>query len=69
MPSGTVRARTRTLAVYLDGARVIGGLAELRTSVTMRDILAMEAYQDIATAPLEWRTNDACAVIAIWTKR
>ena len=69
MPSGTVRARTRTLAVYLDGARVIGGLPELRTSVTMRDILAMEAYQDIATAPLEWRTNDACAVVAIWTKR
>ena len=69
MPSGTVRARTRTLAVYLDGARVVGGLPELRTSVTMRDILAIEAYQDISTAPLEWRTNDACSVLAIWTKR
>lgn len=69
MPSGPVRGRTRTLAVYLDGARVVGGLAELRTSVTMRDVLAMEAYQDIATAPLEWRTNDACAVLAIWTRR
>lgn len=69
MPSGTARTRTRTLAVYLDGARVIGGLPELRTTVTMRDVLAIEAYQDIATAPLEWRTNDACAVLAIWTKR
>ncbi|HET9012940.1 MAG TPA: hypothetical protein VFN38_14035, partial [Gemmatimonadaceae bacterium] len=69
MPSGTARSRTRVLAVYLDGARVAGGLAELRTSVNMRDVLAVEAYQDIATAPLEWRTYDACAVLAIWTKR
>lgn len=69
MPSGIVRARVRTLAVYLDGARVVGGLPELRTLVNMRDVLAMEAYQDIATAPVEWRTNDACAVLAIWTKR
>ena len=69
MPSGPVRARTRTLVVYLNGARVAGGLPELRTAVTMRDILAMEAYQDIASAPMEWRTNDACSVLAIWTKR
>jgi hypothetical protein len=69
LPSGIVRARTRTLAVYLDGARVAGGLPELRTAISMRDVLAMEAYQDIATAPVEWRTNDACAVLAIWTKR
>lgn len=67
--TGPVRARTRSLAVYLDGARVAGGLSELRTAVTMRDILAMEAYQDIASAPMEWRTNDACSVLAIWTKR
>lgn len=67
--TGAVGARTRSLAVYLDGARVAGGLSELRTAVTMRDILAMEAYQDIASAPMEWRTNDACSVLAIWTKR
>ena len=67
--TGPARARARRLAVYLDGARVAGGLAELRTAVTMRDILAMEAYQDIASAPMEWRTNDACSVLAIWTKR
>ncbi len=69
MPSAGARARTKTLAVYLDGARVIGGLPELKTAVTMRDVLAIEAYQDIALAPLEWRTNDACAVLAVWTKR
>ena len=69
MPGGPVHARTRTLAVYLDGARVVGGLPELRTAVTMRDVLAIEAYQDISLAPLEWRTNDACSVLAIWTKR
>ena len=69
MPSGLVRTRTRTLAIYLDGVRVVGGLPALRTLVTMREILAMEAYQDISTAPLEWRTNDACAVVSIWTRR
>ena len=65
----SARSRTKTLAVYLDGARVMGGLPELRTSVTMRDILAVEAYQEISQAPLEWRTHDACAVLAIWTRR
>ena len=66
---GRSPAKTRTLAVYLDGARVMGGLPELKTSVTMRDVLAVEAYQDIFSAPMEWRTNDACSVLAIWTKR
>ena len=68
-PAGAPRARTRTLVVYLDGARVVGGLAELKMAVTMRDVLAVEAYQDVATAPVEWRTNDACSVLAIWTRR
>ena len=67
--SGPTKARTRTLAVYLNGSRVGGGLAELRTAVSMGEILAVEAYQDIFAAPLEWRTNDACAVLSIWTKR
>jgi hypothetical protein len=67
--SGGARARTKTLAVYLNGLRVGGGLPELKTAVTMRDILAVEAYQEISSAPLEWRTNDACSVLAIWTRR
>ncbi len=65
----TQKPRDRVLAIYLDGLRVVGGLPELRTVVTMRDVLAVEAYQDVATAPIEWRTYDACAVLAIWTKR
>ena len=64
-----MKVRGRTLAVYLNGLRVVGGLAELRTSVTMKNVLAIEAYQDVFTAPIEWRTNDACAVMAVWTKR
>ena len=62
-------SRTKTLVVYLNGLRVVGGLAGLRAAVTMRDILAVEAYQDISSAPVEWRTNDACAVLAIWSSR
>ncbi len=65
--TATPQQRERSLAVYLDGLRVIGGLPELRTAVTMHEILAVEAYQDIMTAPIEWRTYDACAVIAVWT--
>ncbi len=68
-PGGPPRQRIRTLAVYMDGLRVVGGLAQLKTSVTMKDILAVEAYPDISSAPLEWRTNDACAVLAVWTTR
>jgi hypothetical protein len=33
------------------------------------DVLAVEAYPDVTSAPLLWRTNDACAVVAFWTKR
>ena len=67
--SATAQGRTKTLVVYLNGARVVGGLPELQTAVNMREVLAVEAYQDIANAPMEWRTFDACAVLAIWTKR
>ena len=31
-------------------------------------ILAIEAYPDVLSAPFLWRTNDACAVVAYWTK-
>jgi hypothetical protein len=68
-PDAPARKRTRTLAVYLDGARVVGGLPQLKSAVTMREVLAVEAYPEIGSAPLEWRTNDACSVLAIWTKR
>jgi hypothetical protein len=37
--------------------------------VPVEDVLAVEAYPDVLSAPAQWRTNDACAVIAFWTRR
>jgi hypothetical protein len=59
---------TRTIAIYLDGSRVPGGLEMVNRMVPPPDILAIEAYPDLMSAPFLWRTNDACAVIAFWTK-
>jgi hypothetical protein len=57
-----------TIAIYLDGNRVPGGLEMVNRMVPPSDILAIEAYPDVASAPFLWRTDDACAVIAFWTK-
>ncbi|MEO5869568.1 MAG: carboxypeptidase regulatory-like domain-containing protein [Gemmatimonadaceae bacterium] len=62
-------AKGKSLAVYIDGTRFPAGLEDLNTAVTMKDILAIETYPDIVSAPMLWRTNDACAVIAVWTRR
>ncbi|MEO8333916.1 MAG: carboxypeptidase-like regulatory domain-containing protein [bacterium] len=59
----------KQIVVYVDGARFAGGLPDLLGSVLMRDVLAIETYPDVISAPALWRTNDACAVIAVWTKR
>lgn len=58
----------KRLAVYIDGARAPLGLEQVRTSVPMHTVLAVEAYPEVTSAPMLWRTNDACAVIAFWTK-
>lgn len=65
------RGRTvqKTVVVYLDGTRLPGGLESINRMVPVADILAIEAYPDVLSAPFLWRTNDACAVIAYWTKR
>lgn len=57
------------MIVYLDGARVPFGLQGVNDAVRPEDILAVEAYPDVISAPTIWRTNDACAVVAFWTKR
>ena len=62
-------AKGKRVVVYVDGLRFPGGLPDLTGAVLMRDVLAMEAYPDIVSAPFLWRTNDACAVIAVWTRR
>ena len=68
--SDTIRARgAKEVAVYLDGMRMPGGLQSVNDLVRHEDILAIEAYPDVISAPFLWRTNDACAVIAFWTKR
>ncbi|MEO7457245.1 MAG: carboxypeptidase regulatory-like domain-containing protein [Gemmatimonadaceae bacterium] len=61
--------RGKSLVVYIDGMRFAGGFEELGTAVTMREVLAIEAYPDMISVPAQWRSTDTCAVIAIWTKR
>jgi hypothetical protein len=63
------RSIKKSVAVYLDGSRMPGGLESINRMVPVADILAIEAYPDVLSAPFLWRTNDACAVIAYWTKR
>lgn len=58
------------IAVYLNGDRVIGGLEDLDHVVTVREVLAVEAYPDMTAIPPQWRTSDGtCAVVAVWTSR
>jgi hypothetical protein len=59
----------KSLVVYLDGVRVPFGLQGLNDMVRPEEILAIEAYPDVISAPGIWRTNDACAVVAFWTRR
>ena len=59
----------KRLVIYLDGFRMAEGFEDVRTMISMRDVLAIEAYPDMIAVPGQWRTLDACAVIAIWTKR
>lgn len=60
---------SKAVAIYLDGNRLPGGLEMINRMVPARDVLAVEAYPDVLSAPPLWRTNDACAVLAFWTKR
>lgn len=59
----------KDLAVYVDGARLGTGLPGLNNMLPVSQVLAIEAYPDVISAPFLWRTNDACAVLAVWTKR
>jgi hypothetical protein len=57
--------------VYVDGTRVTAststGVLEAIQLVHVRNIEIMEVYTGVARIPAEF-LNDACAVIAIWTK-
>lgn len=58
----------RLVTVFLDGVRLPGGLAVLNDALPMSEILAIETYPDVMSAPFMFRSNNACAVIAVWTK-
>ncbi|MHB1297606.1 MAG: MSCRAMM family protein [Gemmatimonadaceae bacterium] len=47
------------IAVYLNGAFFPGGLEGLDDAVSVREVLAIEAYSDIAFAPIQWRIAPA----------
>ena len=59
----------KSMVVYLDGVRVPFGLQGVNDMVRPEEILAIEAYPDVISAPGIWKTNDACAVVAFWTRR
>lgn len=45
------------IAVYLNGAYFPGGFEDLDNAVAVRDVLAIEAYPDVLSAPVQWRIN------------
>jgi hypothetical protein len=67
--------------VYVNGAILPGGLEDLDQAAPARDVLAIEAYADVAFAPPQWRgnvgrnftskgtTDQVCAVVVVWTSR
>ncbi len=63
------RNELKEVAVYIDGMRTPGGLETLNNDLRMDQVLAIETYPDVTTAPFIWRNSATCAVIAVWTKR
>jgi len=61
----------KVVQVYIDGTRVTmdknASVLDAIGLVHPRDIQAVEVYTGVARIPAEF-LNDACAVIAIWTK-
>lgn len=69
LPPGPSERWQKTIALYVDGERLRGGLAALNDFVPVKDILAIETYPDVMSAPPIWRSTDACAVIAVWARK
>jgi hypothetical protein len=62
--------RCRKIGVYVNGVRAIEGIEALDATARPDQVLAVEAYPDLMSAPFEWRTGDGtCAVVAMWTRR
>ncbi|HEY3287443.1 MAG TPA: hypothetical protein VGJ96_10045 [Gemmatimonadaceae bacterium] len=63
-------ARCEKIGVYVNGVRAIEGVEVLDATARPDQVLAVEAYPDVMSAPFEWRSADGvCAVIALWTRR
>jgi len=72
MPSPGLALPEARIQVYIDGVRVTGlrvenAVMEAFRLVHPRSIEFVEVYRGVAQIPVEF-LNDACAVIAIWTK-
>lgn len=78
------RARCRNIAVYVNGAIFPDGFQSLDTVAPPSEVLAIEAYPDVAFAPVQWRGNvglarmdgkgpkavmGVCAVVVVWTRQ
>lgn len=62
-------ARCRNIGVYVNGVRAVEGIVALDASTRPDQVLAVEAYPDVMSAPFEWRSADGvCAVVALWTR-
>ena len=73
------RGVCKEIAIYVNGVKLpleiqLDGRAKrtqwdaLDNAAAVKDVLAVEAYPDVAFAPVQWRTGDVCAVVAVWTK-
>lgn len=76
--SARVRQCLAKVQVYIDGVRMttyggddsttlVNQVSDVLRLVHVRNIEAIEVYIGIARIPAEF-LNDACAVVAIWTK-
>jgi hypothetical protein len=63
------RGNRKEIAMYVDGQRYKDDLSGLDRILLPGQVFAAELYPDVVSAPFIWRTPDACAVIAFWTKR
>jgi hypothetical protein len=61
--------RQQLIALYVDGNRTASALETVDRMVPTREILAIETYADMIAVPARWRSSNACAVVAYWTKR
>jgi len=62
--------RCRNISVYVNGVRAVEGLDALDDYARPNEVLAIEAYPDVLSAPFQWRSMDGvCAVVALWTKK